>query len=170
MDEFTNLLLEFKNNIDANIDFFQKNVIRNPTLAYYKINELSKFVGSRHGLVFEIHFPDPTKIRDIRNYGSENMSFIFDKFRKTFPIGRDLIKFKAVEIFSESVQVNDAYMYEEKEGVRIILSNQSNEQSRIEVLPGSFHLWVKIDKSIEKFCNWLLSSVYMDRAKKINDR
>ena len=166
MNEFTSLMLEFKNNIDTNVSFFQKTVIQNPTLAYYKLNELSKFVGSRYGLVMEIHFPDCTKIGDIKHYGTENMSFIFDKFRKTFPVGRDLIKLKAVEIFSEYVQVNDAYMYEEKEGVRIILRNRSNEQSRIEVLPGSFHLWVKIDKNIEEFCNWLLSNVYKERARK----
>ena len=69
MDEFTNLLLELKNNIDANMGFFQKTVIQNPTLAYYKLNELSKFVGLRHGLVMEIHFPDRRKIGDIKVMG-----------------------------------------------------------------------------------------------------
>ena len=69
MEEFTNLLLELKNNIDANMGFFQKTVIQNPTLAYYKLNELSKFVGLRHGLVMEIHFPDRRKIGDIKVMG-----------------------------------------------------------------------------------------------------
>ena len=85
VDEFTNLLLELKNNIDANREFFQKTVTQNPTLAYYKLNELSNFVGSRHGHLMEINFPDRRKIVDIKNFGTEKCHFIFDKFRKTFP-------------------------------------------------------------------------------------
>ncbi|MDN5845265.1 MAG: hypothetical protein L0H53_03215 [Candidatus Nitrosocosmicus sp.] len=166
MDEFTNLLLEFKNNIDANMPFFQKAVIQNPTLAYYKLNELSKFVGSRYGLVMEIHFPDRTKIGDIKHYGTENMSFIFDKFRKTFPIGRDLIKLQATKGLSRNVQIIDAYMYEGKEGLKINFKDSESNNSRIDLLPGSFHLWTKIDEDIEKFCNWLLSNVYQQRIKK----
>jgi hypothetical protein len=108
VDEFTKLLLEFKNNIDSNMPFFQKTVIQNPTLAYYKLNELSKFVGSRHGLVMEIHFPDRRKIDDIKHYGTENMSFIFDKFRKTFPIGRDQIKLQATKGLTGNFQIIDA--------------------------------------------------------------
>ncbi|MDN5866636.1 MAG: hypothetical protein L0H55_04465 [Candidatus Nitrosocosmicus sp.] len=159
-------MLEFKNNIDANMPFFQKAVIQNPTLAYYKLNELSKFVGSRYGLVMEIHFPDRTKIGDIKHYGTENMSFIFDKFRKTFPIGRDLIKLQATKGLSRNVQIIDAYMYEGKEGLKINFKDSESNNSRIDLLPGSFHLWTKIDEDIEKFCNWLLSNVYQQRIKK----
>ncbi len=166
MEEFTDLLLEFKNNIDANMNFFQKTVIQNPTLAYYKLNELSKFVGLRHGLVMEIHFPDRRKIGDIKHYGTENMSFIFDKFRKTFPIGRDQIKLQATKGLTGNFQIIDAYMYEGKEGLKINFKDSDSNSSRIDLLPGSFHLWVRIDEDIEKFCNWLLSNVYQQRMKK----
>jgi len=166
VEEFTNLLLEFKNNIEANLEFFQKTVIRNPTLAYYKLNELSNFVGSRYGLVMEIHFPDRRKIGDIRDYGTENMSFIFDKFRKTFPIARDQIKHQATKGFTGNFQIIDAYMYEGKEGLKINFKDPESNNSRIDILPGSFHLWTKIDDEIQRFGNWLLSNVYYERVKK----
>ena len=165
MDEFTNLLLEFKNNIDANMGFFQKTAIQNPTLAYYKLNELSKFVGLRHGLVMEIHFPDRRKVSDVKSYGTENMSFIFDKFRKTFPIERDQIKIQATKDLAGNVQIIDAYMYEGKEGLKINFKDSESNNSRIDLLPGSFHLWSKIDGDIQRFGNWLLSNVYFERVK-----
>ena len=138
MEEFTNLLRELKNNIDANRGFFQKNVIQNPTLAYYKLNELSKFVGLRYGLVMEIHFPDRKKIGDFQSYGTENMSFIFDKFRKTFPIGRDQIKLQATKGLAGNIQIIDAYMYEGKEGLKINFKNSESNNSRIESITGFF--------------------------------
>ena len=165
MEEFTNLLLELKNNINANMGFFQKNVIQNPTLAYYKLNELSKFVGLRHGLVMEIHFPDRRKIGDFQSYGTENMSFIFDKFRKTFPIGRDQIKLQATKGLAANIQIIDAYMYEGKEGLKINFRDSESNNSRIDLLPGSFHLWTKINDEIQSFGNWLLANVYYERIK-----
>ena len=166
MDEFTDLLLELKNNIDANIGFFQRTAIQNPTLAYYKLNELSKFVGLRHGLVMEIHFPDRRKISDINRYGTENISLVFDKFRKTFPIGRDEIKLQATKGLAGNLQIVDAYMYEGKEGLKINIKDSRSNVSRIDLLPGSFHMWTKIDSQIQKFGDWLLSNVYFDRSMK----
>jgi hypothetical protein len=55
-------------------------------------------------------------------------------------------------------------MYEGKEGVRIKFINNPNEVSRIEILPGSFHLWTKIDEKITNFCNWLMLKVYSERS------
>ncbi len=45
-------------------------------------------------------------------------------------------------------------MYEGKEGVRISLKN-----GRIELLPGSVHIWCTIDKDIENYVNWLWTNV-----------
>lgn len=166
MDEFSALMNDLKNNVTSNHEFFRKNIDKNPSIVYYKLNELSIFVGSRYNLVMEVHFPDSRKIVEINEYGTENISIIFDKFKKTFPISREQIKHKAFEIFTKSVEIVDAYMYEGKEGIKIIFRDRPEGPSRIELLPGSFHLWIRIDEKIEKFCNWLLSNVYGQRTKK----
>jgi hypothetical protein len=46
-------------------------------------------------------------------------------------------------------------MYEGKEGVKLIL-----EDGTIEILPGSIHLWCKIDEKIKNYANWLMQEVY----------
>jgi hypothetical protein len=161
MSEFTSLMTDLSNNINSNIEFFKTTLIKkNPTLAYYKLNELSNFVGSRYNLKLEIHFPNSNKVYDIDNYGKENISIIIDKFRKTFTIQRERIKQEAENLFKNSTVI-DAYMYEGKEGIKIIFNDKN--KSRIELLPGSFHLWIKIEKDVEKFCNWLLANVYSNR-------
>ena len=161
MSEFTSLMTDLSNNINSNIEFFKTTLIKkNPTLAYYKLNELSNFVGSRYNLKLEIHFPNSTKVYDIDNYGKENISIIIDKFRKTFTIQRERIKQEAENFFKNSTVI-DAYMYEGKEGIKIIFNDKN--KSRIEILPGSFHLWTIIEKDVENFCNWLLTNVYSNR-------
>ncbi len=164
INEFSLLLSDLSNNITRNLEFFKETSRKNPTLAYYKLNELAKFVGSRYNLVMEIHFPSAGKIYKVDEYGKENLSIIIDKFRKAFPIPRKNIKQKAVELLS-NVSVLDAYMYEGKEGIRIIFNDSS---CRIEILPGSLHLWTKIYPDIEEFGNWLLSQVYPERTKSEN--
>ena len=161
MNEFSSLISDLLNNINSNKEFFMTALIKkNPSLAYYKLNELANFVGSRYKVNLEIHFPDSNKIYNVEEYGKENLSIIIDKFRKTFPIKREQIKQKALDSFI-NVKVTDAYMYEGKEGVKIMFNDKPG--SRIEILPGSFHLWIKIDKNIESFCNWLLDNIYLNR-------
>lgn len=165
MNEFSSLMSDLLNNINSNVQFFRTTLLKkNPALTYYKLNELTNFVGSRYKLKVEIHFPNSNKIYNFDEYGKENISIVIDKFRKTFPIQREIIKQKAVEFF-KNANIVDAYMYEGKEGIKIIFNDDA--RSRIEILPGSFHLWVKIDKDIENFCNWLLENVYSNRKSKI---
>ena len=165
MDEFSRLVRDLSNNIQSNVEFFKKTVVKNPSLAYRKLNELSKFVGLRYGITLEIHFPEQKKIYEVNKYGTENLSIIIDKFRKSFPISRLNIKEAAAFQFGPDTIVVDAYMYDEKEGVRIKFVSEIGKASRIEILPGSFHLWCSIDKKIETFCNWLMLNVYFDRIK-----
>ena len=161
MSEFSSLIKDLLNNINSNREFFKATLIKkNPTLAYYKLNELSNFVGARYKIKLEIHFPNSNKIYDVDQYGKENISIIIDKFKKTFPIQREIIKQKAMDIFKHA-KVMDAFMYEGKEGLKIIFNDK--DKSRIEILPGSFHLWIKIEKDVEEFCNWLLINVYSNR-------
>lgn len=163
MDEFTSLITDLANNISSNMEFFRSSSITKPNLAYGKLNELSHFVGSRYNVNLEIHFPSSNKIYNTDDYGKENLSIVIDKFRKVFPIPREQIKKEAANLFNNAV-ITDGYMYEGKEGVKIVFDDKV--RSRIEILPGSVHLWVRIDKDVEKFCNWLMLNVYADRQLK----
>ena len=51
-------------------------------------------------------------------------------------------------------------MYEGKEGVRVIIKS-----GRLEVLPGSVHLWCRIDQPVKYFVDWLMDMVYYQDLK-----
>jgi len=100
-----------------------------------------------------IHFPDPAKIYVFDSYGKENIGIVVDRFKKNFSLPREIIKSKATETIQDAT-ASDAYMYEGKEGVRI-----SFKQGRIELLPGSIHIWSIIDDEIENYVNWIFNNV-----------
>ena len=152
---FSNLYSDLLFNIKFHDKQIKESLKKNPNLAYQLLNQLSEFTGSRYHVILNLHFPDSKKIYDVENYGTENLSMVVDKFRKTFPIPRDIIKQKAVEFLGEVTPL-DAYMYEGKEGLKILTS-----QGRIELLPGSIHLWCKIDEDLKKFCDWLMQEVFL---------
>lgn len=150
------LIDELRGNIDHNKNLLQVILNKNPNQAYQKINEISLFTGSRYNLNLQLHFPDTKKIFHIESYGEENIGIVIDKFRKKFPIPRQSIKLKAIEIMGNNIQAQDAYMYEGKEGVKIIF-----EKGRIEILPGSCHFWCKIDERVKSYGDWLMKNVYL---------
>lgn len=150
------LIDELRENIDHNKNLLQVILNKNPNMAYQKINEISLFTGSRYNLNLQLHFPDTKKISLIESYGEENIGIVIDKFRKKFPIPRQSIKLKAIEIMGNNIQAQDAYMYEGKEGLKIIF-----EKGRIEVLPGSCHFWCKIDERVKSYGDWLMKNVYL---------
>jgi hypothetical protein len=147
---------ELRENIDHNKNILQLILNKDPNKAYQKINEISLFTGSRYNVNLQLHFPDSKKISYIESYGEENIGIVIDKVRKTFPIPRQSIKMKAIEIMGNNVQSQDAYMYEGKEGVKIIF-----EKGRIEILPGSCHFWCKIDERVRSYGDWLMKNVYL---------
>jgi hypothetical protein len=147
---------DLRYNIESNRAGLAAALKRGPNLAYQKVNELALFVGSRHGVDLQLHFPAAAKISDIGSYGTENVGVVVDKFRKTFPVPRETVKQKAVELVGKSAQPQDAYMYEGKEGVKVVMP----EGSRIEVLPGSVHFWCKIDDGVRSYADWLMENVY----------
>ena len=153
---FSTLMDELRENIDHNKNILQLILNKDPNKAYQKINEISLFTGSRYNVNLQLHFPDSKKISYIESYGEENIGIVIDKLRKTFPIPRQSIKMKAIEIMGNNVQSQDAYMYEGKEGVKIIF-----EKGRIEILPGSCHFWCKIDERIRSYGDWLMKNVYL---------
>jgi hypothetical protein len=145
-------------NIKRNGDSFDALLKRSPNMAYQKVNELAKFVGTRYSVDLQLHFPIPQKISELESYGTENISVVVDKFRKTFPVPRDTVKQKAVELIGNNAKPQDAYTYEGKEGVKVVTPKGS-----IEVLPGSMHFWCKIDTEVRSYGDWLIENVYFPK-------
>ena len=83
---------------------------------------------------------------------------IIDIERRRFPIDRNIIKEKASEFLGD-VKVEDAYMYEDKEGARVIFND--NIQDKIDILPHSLHIWYEFTEPVTEFCEWLLENVYL---------
>lgn len=152
---FSNLYSELLFNIKYHKEEIQELLKKKPKDAYNLLNKLSEFTGSRHQVVLNLHFPNSKKIYDVESYGTENLGMVVDKFRKTFPIPREIIKQKAIEFLGD-VTPQDAYMYQGKEGLKIL-----TPQGRIELLPGSIHLWCKIDENLKEFCDWLMQDVFL---------
>lgn|SRR5574341_301049 len=148
------MLNELKIEIESKKENMRSLVTRNPQRAYAELNQIAYMVGAKYGAQLQFHFPDTRKISDVDSYGSENIGIVVDKHRKRFPIPRDSIKEKAKEILGE-VNTEDAYMYEGKEGLKIFLKD-----GRMDILPGSVHLWCRIDDSVKKFVDWLMLECY----------
>lgn len=146
----TSLEKELKSNLPQ-IRFMLK---KNPAMAYTKITEIGTQVGTKYNIKLLVNFPEKEKIYDFDSYGTQDLSIIVDMEKKNFPISREIIKSKAKELLG-SVKVEDAYMYEGKEGVKVFL-----DSGRIDILPHSLHVWCKFSGNVTKFCDWLLSEVY----------
>jgi len=157
---FTSLMEDLRFNIESNREELAAALKRSPNVVYQKVNEIAFFVGSRHSVNLQLHFPAPAKISDISSYGTENVGIVVDKFRKTFPVPREIVKQKAVELVGPGAQPQDAYMYEGKEGVKVVMPG-----GRIEVLPGSVHFWCVIDERVRAYADWLAENVYFPGKK-----
>ena len=129
---------------------------RSPAMAFTKITEIGSGVGKKYGIKLIVNFPERGKINDFDSYGKQDLSIIVDQSKKNFPIDRSIVKSKATEIFGSDAEVQDAYMYEQKEGVRVIAEN-----GRIDVLPHSLHVWCRFSDKVANFCDWLLDNVYL---------
>ncbi|MDF2726546.1 MAG: hypothetical protein K0S84_89 [Nitrososphaera sp.] len=146
-------------NIERNHDVLAVALKRSPNIAYQKVNELAQFVGSHYSINLQLHFPIPGKISDLDSYGTENISIVVDKFRRLFPVPRELVKQKAVELIGNDAKSKDAYTYEGKEGAKVMLMPKGS----IEVLPGSIHFWCKIDGRIRSYGDWMIENVYFPK-------
>ncbi len=131
---------------------------KNPGMAYKEIGEIGKRVGKKYDIELLVNFPHEGKIDDFEMYGKQDLSLIIDMEKKRFPMDRSIIKEKASEILGD-IKTEDAYMYEDKEGVRIIFNN--NIQDKIDILPHSLHVWYEFTQPVTEFCEWLLENVYL---------
>ena len=160
MGIFSNLLDDLHLNIKRNRDTLALALKRrSPNIAYQKVNELAQFVGSHYKVDLQLHFPIPGKISDLDSYGTENISLVVDKFRRVFPIPKEIVKQKAIELIGNDAEPKDAYTYEGKEGAKIIIMSKGS----IEVLPGSIHFWCKIDSRIRSYGDWMIENVYFPK-------
>lgn len=136
----------------AQIRFMLK---KNPALGYTQITQKGHEVGRKYGIRLIVNFPHEGKIDEYQMYGKRDLSLIIDQKKTRFPIQRDTIKEEAARIIGD-VKAQDAYMYEDKEGVRLHLKN-----GRIDILPHSLHIWCDFTPEVTQFCDWLLENVYL---------
>ena len=135
----------------AQIRFLLK---KNQGMAYTRIVEIGKEVGKKYNIKLVVNFPKEGRIDEFDMYGKRDLSLIIDYDRKRFPIDRELIKQKAKETLGD-IQTEDAYMYEDKEGVRVFTDNW-----KIDILPHSLHIWTEFNENVTVFCDWLMENVY----------
>ncbi len=141
----------------AQIRFLLK---KSPALGYSRMVEIGKKVGKKYNINLVVNFPKEGRIEEYDMYGKRDLSLIIDHERKRFPIDRNIIKEKAKEILKD-IQIEDAYMYDDKEGVRVFTKDW-----KIDILPHSVHVWTEFDEKVTQFCDWLLENVYEMKEKK----
>lgn len=140
----------------AQIRFLLK---KNPGMGYARIVEIGKEVGKKYNIKLIVNFPKEGRIEEFEMYGKRDLSLIIDYDLKRFPIDREIIKQKAKEILGD-IQTEDAYMYENKEGVRVF-----TDDWKIDILPHSVHIWTEFNENVTAFCNWLLENAYPMKKK-----
>lgn len=155
---FTKLTKDLQASLKENLAQVRFLLKKNPAMAYTRIVEIGNDVGKKHGIRLLVNFPHEGKIEDFENYGRRDLSLIIDQKKTRFPVEREVIKAKALEIFGD-IKTEDAYMYEGKEGVRIFAPG-----GKIDILPHSLHIWTFFDDKVLSFCDWLLDAVYIVKS------
>jgi len=151
---FTQITKDLQKELKSNLAQIRFLLKKNPGIAYTRITEIGKEVGKKYNISLIVNFPHEGKIEDFDSYGTQDLSIIVNMEKKNFPIERQIIKSKAKELFGD-VKVEDAYMYEGKEGVKVFFEN-----GRIDILPHSLHIWCKFSDQVTEYCDWLLTNVY----------
>jgi len=156
---FSDIVLDLQQQLKRDLALIRFLLKKNPAMGYTKIVEIGKKVGTKYSINLVVNFPKAGRIDEYDMYGKRDLSLIIDQKKKRFPINRNIIKKKAKEIL-EDVQIEDAYMYEGKEGVRVFTKDW-----KIDILPHSVHIWTEFDEKVTKFCDWLLENVYEMKSK-----
>ena len=151
---FSDIVLDLQQQLKSKLAQIRFLLKKNPAIGYSKMVEIGKEVGRKYNINLVVNFPKEGRIEEYEMYGKRDLSLIIDHERKKFPINRNIIKEKAKEILKD-VQIEDAYMYEDKEGVRVFTKDW-----KIDILPHSVHIWTEFDENVTKFCDWLLENVY----------
>jgi len=157
---FSEIVLDLQQQLKRDLAQILFLLKKNPAMGYSKIVEIGKKVGRKYNINLVVNFPKEGRIDQYDMFGKRDLSLIIDYEKKRFPIDRNIIKEKAKEIL-EDIQIEDAYMYEDKEGVRVFTKDW-----KIDILPHSLHIWTEFDEKVTKFCDWLLENVYEMSSKK----
>jgi len=158
---FSEIVLDLQQQFKRDLAQIRYLLTKNPAIGYSKMVEIGKKVGKKYNINLVVNFPKEGRIDEYEMYGKRDLSLIIDQKKKRFPIDRNIIKEKAREILKD-IQIEDAYMYDDKEGVRVFTKNW-----KIDILPHSVHIWTEFDENVTKFCDWLLENVYeMKSAEK----
>jgi len=156
---FSELILDLQNALKKDLAQIRFLLKKNPAMGYTKIVDIGKEVGKKYNIKLVVNFPKEGRIEEFDMYGKRDLSLIVDYERKRFPIEREQIKQKALEFLGD-VQTEDAYMYENKEGVRVF-----GENWKIDILPHSVHIWTEFDDKVTAFCDWLMENAYQMKKK-----
>ena len=151
---FSEIVLDLQQQLKKDLAQIRFLLKKNPAIGYSKIVEIGKKVGKKYNINLVVNFPKEGRIDEYEMYGKRDLSLIIDYQKKRFPIDRNIIKEKAKEILKD-IQIEDAYMYEDKEGVRVFTKDW-----KIDILPHSVHIWTEFDEKVTRFCDWLLENVY----------
>ena len=155
---FKTITEDLQKTLKSNLPQIRFLLKKNPGMAYKEIGEIGKNVGKKYNIELLVNFPHEGTIDNFEMYGKQDLSLIIDMEKKRFPMDRSIIKQKAIELLGE-IKTEDAYMYEDKEGVRIIFND--NIQDKIDILPHSLHIWYEFTQPVTEFCEWLLQNVYL---------
>ena len=156
---FSKITQDLRNQLEKDLAQIRFLLKKSPAMGYTRIVEIGKEVGKKYGIKLVVNFPKEGRIEEFDMYGRRDLSLIIDYDKKRFPIDRSIIKEKALELLGD-VQVSDAYMYENKEGVRVYTNDW-----KIDILPHSVHIWTEFTDSVTEFCDWLLENAYEMKDK-----
>ena len=151
---FSDIVLDLQQQLKRDLAQILFLLKKNPATGYSKMVKIGKEVGKKYNINLVVNFPKEGRIEEYEMYGKRDLSLIIDQEKKKFPIDRNIIKEKAKEILQD-IQIEDAYMYDDKEGVRVFTKDW-----KIDILPHSVHIWTEFDEKVTKFCDWLLENVY----------
>jgi len=151
---FSTITKDLQKELKSNLPQIRFLIKKSEGIAYKKTTEIGFEVGEKYNIKLIVNFPHRGKITDFDSYGTQDLSIIVDQSKTNFPIKRNIIKEKAKEIFGD-IKIEDAYMYEGKEGVKVFF-----EKGRIDILPHSLHIWCKFTEKVTEYCDWLLEKVY----------
>ncbi len=156
---FSEIVIDLQSELKKELAQIRFLLKENPAIAYTRIVEIGKEVGKKYNIKLIVNFPKQGRIDEFEKYGKRDLSLIINYDKKRFPIDREIIKQKAIEMLGD-VKTEDAYMYENKEGVRVFTDNW-----KIDILPHSVHIWTDFDDKVTLFCNWLMENAYEMKKK-----